>query len=192
MGREFELKYTATAQQQDAIGAAFAGLRRIEMESLYYDTADRALAAHSITLRLRRENGNPVCTLKTPLPDGSRGEWECAAETMEAGIQKLLQLGAPTILTQLTAGGVQVCCGARFVRLAGEITTADGTAELALDRGVLLGGTREIPLYEVEVELKTGSDAACLAFAEALAQKFDLQLQTESKFCRASALAQGE
>ena len=64
--------------------------------------------------------------------------------------------------------------------------------ELALDRGVLTGGGREIPLCEVEVELKSGSREAVLAFAKELAQRFDLAPETRSKFRRALALAKGE
>ena len=192
MGREFELKYQASAAVLDAIARQYPGLHRIEMETSYFDTPDGALSRQHMTLRLRRENTLSVCTLKTPLPDGSRGEWECTADTMEDGIARLLQLGAPAILRELTADGVQVSCGARFIRLAGAVATADGTAELALDRGVLLAGHRQAPLCEVEVELKTGSDEACLAFARALTADFDLQPQPESKFSRASALAIGE
>ena len=85
-----------------------------------------------------------------------------------------------------------VVCGARFTRLAAELPTADGTAELALDSGVLLGGNKELPLCEVELEQKTGSDAATAALASEIAHAYGLQPETKSKFRRALALAQGE
>ncbi len=190
MGREFELKYQGNDAVLEAIAAAFSGLRRIEMETSYYDTSGGVLSARKMTLRLRRENHVTVCTLKTPLPDGSRGEWECIADSMDEGLEKLLQLGAPEEIKELAATGLQVCCSARFVRLATEVPTADGTAELALDRGVLLGGGKQTALCEVEVELKTGSDAACAAFAANLAEAYGLVPQPDSKFRRAMALAQ--
>ena len=192
MGREFELKYTTTADRQQAIGAKFGNFRRIDMETTYFDTADSALSARKMTLRLRRENDTTICTLKTPLPDGSRGEWECEAATIAAGCETLLTLGAPAELAVLTATGLQIACGARFTRYATEVPTADGTAELALDSGVLLGGSKEIPLCEVEIELKTGSDTAAQALANAIAAEFNLQEEPRSKFQRASALAKGE
>lgn len=191
MGREFELKYAATADVQAAIRREFGGFREISMETTYFDTPDGALAARRVTLRLRKENDICVCTLKTPLPDGSRGEWECQASDIVAGLSALVALGAPIQVAALAQTGLQAVCGAKFTRLAAEVATADGTAELALDSGILLGGSREMALCEVEVELKTGSDQAARAFADALAAKFCLQPEHRSKFRRALALAEG-
>ncbi len=191
MGREFELKYAATARAQQAIAAAFDGFRTIHMETTYFDTSGRDLSARKMTLRLRRENGESLCTLKTPLPDGSRGEWECPAADIRGGVEALRACGAPEQLRTLAAGGLLPVCGARFTRLAARVPTADGEAELALDSGVLLGGGRELPLCEVEVELKSGSEASVKALAEALAAKYALTEEPNSKFRRAMALAQG-
>ena len=66
------------------------------------------------------------------------------------------------------------------------------SAELALDRGVLLGGNREQALCEVEVELKSGTDAAAIVLAQALAARYDLKSESKSKFRRAMNLAAGE
>ena len=192
MGREFELKYAATAEAQAAIRAAYGPWREIRMETTYFDTPDGALSAQHMTLRLRKENDETVCTLKTPLPDGSQGEWECLATDICDGIRALIAMGAPKFLAGLTANGVIPRCGARFTRLAAEIATADGMAELALDSGILLGGNREIPLCEVEVELKSGSEAAAIAFARELADNYGLKEEDKSKFRRAMDLVQGE
>ena len=190
MGREFELKFKADPAVQEAIGAKFGPFRVIEMETTYYDTADGALSRHHITLRRRMENGESVCTVKTPLPDGSRGEWEIRWPTPETMVDALCAAGAPAELKTLTAQGIVAVCGARFTRQAAEIVLEGGTAELALDRGVLLGGGREIPLCEIEVELKDGSDEATLLFARMLAARFGLEPQSKSKFRRAKDLAE--
>lgn len=192
MGREFELKFAASERSQAAIRASFGPWQEIRMETTYFDTADCALSARHMTLRLRKENDTTVCTLKTPLPDGSRGEWECHTNDIYDGIRTLIALGAPNLLAGLTIGGVFPRCGARFTRLAAQVPTADGTAELALDSGVLLGGHREIPLCEIELELKSGSDAAATALAQALAARYRLVEEPKSKFRRAMDLAQGE
>lgn len=192
MGREFELKFAATEQVQAQIAARFGGFHKIEMETTYFDTPSGALSCRKMTLRLRKENGEAVCTLKTPLPDGSRGEWECHAATIEDGVAEIARLGAPAGLMALAREGLEPVCGARFTRLAAQVPTADGMAELALDSGVLLGGGREMPLCEVEVELKSGSDEALRALADALAGQYALQPQKGSKFRRALALAKGE
>ena len=192
MGREFELKFSATEGQQAAIAAKYAVEREMTMESTYFDTADRALARRRITLRQRMENGVCVCTVKTPLGGAGRGEWELAWSDPETMVEGLCKLGAPEELKILTAPGIVPVCGARFVRRIATLPVENGTVELALDRGILTGGGKELPLREVEVELKSGPDAAALDFAAALADEFGLKPERRSKFHRAQALANGE
>lgn len=189
MGREFELKYRATADQIAGIREKYGSFREISMETAYYDTPDRSLSARKWTLRRRLENGASVCTLKTPGKNGARGEWETEQKEILSAVPVLCKLGAPAELERLTASGVEQVCAARFTRLAAPIATENGTLELALDQGVLLGGRQQLPLCEVEVELKDGSESAAEAFAEKLAAEFGLIPEHASKFKRALALA---
>ena len=189
MGREFELKYAADSAQLDALKARFPHLRPITMETAYYDTPDGRLSRLRWTLRRRLENGVSVCTLKTPLPDGSRGEWETECRTIQEGIAALAAAGAPEELPAYTAGGVTEVCAARFTRLAGLIELEGCTVELALDEGKLLGGGKELPFTEAEVELKDGDEHAAAAFAQHLAAEFGLSPEPKSKYRRALDLA---
>lgn len=192
MGREFELKYSCTEEAFAALQQDFAGFTPIEMETTYYDTFDGRLSNNRWTLRRRYENGKSVCTLKTPAPDGSRGEWEIECGSVMAAIPKLVQLGAPLDLMVFCISGVAPVCGAKFTRLAKTLEIPGATVELALDRGILTGGGKEMPLLEVEVELKAGSDNAATAFAYELAEKYGLKTENRSKYRRALGLARGE
>lgn len=193
MGIEFELKFSATPGCQADIMAAYpVEYQQIQMETTYFDTAKFALSDRHITLRRRMENGESVCTVKTPVSGYGRGEWECRCENIDYGIIELCKLGASRELLVLTVDGVVPVCGARFVRQAGLVRFMDAELELALDSGVLSGGGKEIPLCEVEVELKSGSPEAAIAFGGLLAERFGLQQQKKSKFRRALALARGE
>ena len=193
MGIEFELKFRATPEQRNAIRANVPGQETIfTMETTYYDTADGALSNLRYTLRKRMENGRSVCTLKTPAGDLSRGEFEVECPDIKTAIPTLCKLSGLTNLPALTASRVTPVCGARFTRIAKTITLDNCTVELALDQGILTGGDKEIPLCEVEVELKSGSrDAACL-YAAALATTYGLKPEKHSKFRRALALYKGE
>ena len=191
MGREFELKYRADGASQQAIENAFGPFSQIEMETTYYDSPEQGLSARHITLRRRLENGVAVCTLKTPAEGGARGEWEVEETDIEAAIPKLCKLSKHPMLAALTAGGVVPVCGARFLRKAAVVQAEGCTVELALDRGVLLGGGREAPLCEVEVELKAGSREAATAFACQIAARYGLTEERGSKFRRALLLARG-
>ena len=144
------------------------------------------------TLRRRYENGVSLCTVKTPASGGGRGEWEVRCPDIRDAIPKLVDLGAPKDLLLLAGTPLQEVCAARFTRMAAALEIPGATAELALDRGVLLGGGREVALCEVEVELKDGQPEAAVAFAQELAEKFGLRPENKSKFRRALALAEGE
>lgn len=192
MGREFELKFAAGEEAFAALGRNWTDFTVITMETTYFDTPDGALARRHITLRRRLENGVSVCTVKTPASGGGRGEWELEETDIGAAVPALCKLGCPEELLSLTAGGLVPVCGARFTRRARLLTLPRCRVELALDEGALLGGGREMPLREVEVEVKSGSEEAASAFAEGLAREFGLTPEPKSKFRRALALAKGE
>ena len=190
MATEYELKFSATEAVLAAIDAAYPGGSVIEMETAYYDTPDGAMSARRYTLRRRMENGVSVCTLKTPAGD-ARGEWEVECDTIEGAIPKLMEMGAPGDLEILTKEGLIHICGAKFTRLAKTITLPECTVEIALDKGILLGGGKTEPMCEAEVELKAGTKEACDAFAKELADRFGLVTEAKSKFARALALYKG-
>ena len=190
MSTEYELKFRATEAVLSAIDRAFPGGSVIEMETAYYDTPTGAMSNRRYTLRRRMENGISVCTLKTPAGD-ARGEWEAECDAIEAAIPKLVEMGAPADLTILAKEGLVHICGAKFTRLAKTITLPECTVEIALDKGILLGGGKTEPLCEAEVELKEGEKAACDTFAKELADRFGLVTEAKSKFARALALYKG-
>ena len=193
MAVEFEIKYKATPESLNAIKDAVTDeIRSIAMETTYYDTPSGVLASRRYTLRRRMENGVPVCTLKAPTAGMGRGEWETACENIEDAISALCKLGAPEDLPVLVQEGLLSVCGAKFDRIAITQILPDCTVELALDSGILTGGGKQIPLCEVEVELKAGDPDGCIAYARALAARFGLVPEPQSKFRRALALYQGE
>ena len=187
MGREFELKYAAkdAAVLEKILESMGRTAEEISMATTYYDTADGALSARKWTLRLRQENDDFVVTFKTAGDGKTRGEWEYDADSVEFAATTLVDLGAPQELEELLADGVQPVCGAEFLRRAVALELGGTVLELALDCGRLFRGEKEIPLCEVEVELKRGEEAAVRAFAGELAKKFGLKEETKSKFVRA-------
>lgn len=192
MGREVEWKFSATNAQQARILNTFpGGWIPFAMETTYYDTPTGELSAKRFTLRRRMENGTGICTVKTPAPGGSRGEWETESKNIREAIPVLCKLGGPEELL-LYKDHLTEVCGAKFTRQAKQLTIEGCTVEIAVDAGILTGGGREMPLCEVEVELKTGNEQAAWAFAQALAVQIELQEEPRSKFRRALSLAKGE
>ncbi len=193
MTMELEWKFAADAETLARVKKEIAvEWRAIEMESLYYDTPARTLAARRWTLRLRRENGEPVVTLKTPGEGRARGEWEVRGGDVAAAAGALLEKGAPPELEALAGEALEVVCGARFTRNAALLELDGATVELALDEGVLLGGGKSLPFRELEVERKAGGAEEAEAYAGNLASRYGLREEPLSKFQRAFALARTE
>jgi len=191
MGSEYELKYRADQESLHSIYTTFpARWQTIAMETTYYDTPSHSLSQRRWTLRRRMENTASICTLKTPGKGMERGEWEIECDSIESAIEELCKLGAPGALSELCKEGLVVSCGAKFTRRAGAFTLSDCVMEIALDQGVLLGGSKEIPLCELEVELKEGNRASMEIFAAELAGLYNLQVEEKSKFARALALCE--
>ncbi len=188
MARELEWKYRAAEAAFSALQETYGPFVPIRMETTYYDTQDLKLSFHQWTLRKRLENGVSVITFKRPLEDGSRGEWEVACDSIYPGIMALCQAGATPELMRCTAGGVSQLCGAKFTRLAAQVELPACTVELALDRGILTGRRGEAPIFEIEVEFKSGDEAAAAEFAKNLAREYGLEAEEKSKFVRALAL----
>lgn len=193
MGIEIEVKFRATPEVIAVLRQDFPGQEQvIQMQTTYYDTPDGALSARHYTLRRRLENDLSICTLKAPTSGFGRGEYELECDCIESAIPELCKLSGLEELPTLVQAGLTPVCGAAFTRIAKPLTLPGCTAELALDQGILSGGDKEIPLCEVELELKSGDQKTLLAFAKSLAGKYNLQLEQKSKFRRALALAKGE
>ena len=193
MGIEFELKYCATEQAQAQLQATIPGEEQhYEMETTYYDTPEGSLSARFYTLRRRRENDVYVCTLKFPTEGDGRGEIELECDSIEKALPELCKLSGLPDLVALTEPGLVAVCGAKFHRIAKTFVFNGTTMELALDRGVLMGGEKEIPLCEVELELKEGDAEHVRIYGAGLMAAFGLEVEKRSKFRRALSLAKGD
>ncbi len=190
MGVEVELKFRAEEALLSRLRRDIPGEETIfQMHTTYYDTPDSALSARKYTLRRRLENGTCVCTLKTPTKGLGRGEFEVVCDTIEAALPKLCKLSDLTDLEHLT---LQAVCGAKFTRIAKTVLWQGATFELALDSGILYGGGRELPLQEIEVELKAGEEQALREYGAILSAAYGLIPEKASKFRRGLALYRGE
>ena len=189
MAVEYELKYRATPETLERIQADFPGNYTVtEMTTTYYDTPGGDLAKLYWTLRHRREGDKHICTLKTPAGIDGRSEYECSSETIQEAIPHLCRLSDSSALSQLAERGLVETCGARFTRTARRLIAGSTMAELALDCGVLTTGDKELPVAEVEVELKQGFREETDVMGHLLAAAYDLVPENKSKFARAKEL----
>ncbi len=189
MSVEFEMKYRASAELLDQIQAQLPGHYTLtQMTTSYYDTPDGDLAKLFWTLRHRQEGSIHICTLKTPALSGGRNEFEWQCEHIADAVPHLSRLSESNALSVLAQKGLVQTCGARFTRATRLLHAGSTTVELALDRGVLIGGGRELAFAELEVELKEGFPEECKIIGYLLASTFGLEPEPRSKFARAKEL----
>ncbi|MGM9617726.1 CYTH domain-containing protein [Butyricicoccus sp.] len=164
---------------------------RLEMEAMYYDTADNLIARCHGGLRLRRENETCVVCLKLAAESGfggalkAREEYECTAPDIRTGIQNLPAAGAPQDICDCLLQANLIELGrTAFTRFWFLLSYQGCTCELAFDYGKLTRNGRVGPICEMELELKSGSEADFDALAVQLQQEFDLKPQPLSKLAR--------
>ncbi|MEP7101148.1 MAG: CHAD domain-containing protein [Burkholderiales bacterium] len=206
---EIELKLQVPAARRAAVDAAVAGrtpLPRMRLQAAYHDTADRALAAARLALRLRREGRQWVQTLKGATDDGmTRLEHNLprgAAAAMPA-IDPALHAGTPAgerlaaVLAATPGSALQTLYRTDIHRRTRALRVrANGApasrVELAFDSGRIVAGDASIAVCELEIELLAGSPRAVIATARAWLPRFGLWLDGRSKAERGDLLARGE
>ncbi|MEU5190338.1 CYTH and CHAD domain-containing protein [Streptomyces klenkii] len=192
--REIERKYEADAS---AAAASLPDLSRVagvaavsgegthKLDAVYYDTADRRLAAAGITLRRRTGGSDAGWHLKLPVAPGVRDE-----------IQAPLSPDVPRALAALVRARVRHAELVPLVRIRSRreisrLLDARGTvlAEASADRvraDRLGDGGRSARWTEFEVELGTGTDPAFLDTVEKRLRKEGLHpSDAPSKLARA-------
>jgi inorganic triphosphatase YgiF len=187
MGMEREIKLALPAEQVQAAMQWFVARtgeegRPVKLVNIYFDTPQLTLATSKSALRLRQTPDGWLQTFKTVgnANNGlhSRHEWEMPVASAKLEIDALLRAcdepaaadalreAAPT-LTELFR--------TNFTRTLWHVTADGAEIEAAIDQGDVLaevdGKTRRAPISEVELELKSGDEAALHALAAQLGKE---------------------
>ena len=202
---EIELKFGLTGAAAAAVDAALRerGATTDEIESRYWDSADRRLAKAAMSLRLRRSAAGWEQTVKAAGSSPGERLEETVARVEDASGR------APTPELWLHAGGeagalldralptrsvetapLELVHTTVLRRSALRIEVAGTDLEVVLDRGTVEAGERSLPLTEVEVELKGGDVGALVAVGHASVDAHGMWLSTISKAMRGGWLAE--
>jgi inorganic triphosphatase YgiF len=174
--------------------------RRQSFSAVYYDTKRARLRRARAELRLRREGGRWVQTMKadTGVPGGlpTRAEWQLPAPGRKLDIAAFPRdsINATTGLDLRKLGPkLKPLFETRFSRRAGMVDLGGGArAELSVDRGRISAARQHLPILELELELKAGDPRRLIRFAEELAKPLGLSLEFASKAQRGYRLAAGD
>src|SRR5882757_9438609 len=125
------------------------------LESVYYDTPERVLFQHGMSLRVRRNGKHFVQTLKL-LPDIrrplARRQWETPVDSLTPDLARLPadEIGDP--ITTLTSGALVPVFATKFRRHTRQLDLPEASIEIAFDEGTIEAGSRQETLSEIELE----------------------------------------
>ena len=191
--REIELKLVCEPAELERVRRAPALMRLKSgrgsgkhLHSIYFDTDDLALGGHGLALRLRQSGGACLQTLKTDTGFSGGETGALARDTGEYEARLPRGADGPD-LNKLPAGlksRIQKLANGRPIapRLVSDIRRT-------IHKGALRAGkTRELPVSEIELELKEGSPESLYRLALDLNDIAALRVGFESKSERGFAL----
>ena len=208
--REIELKLDCTGPDLAALGAhpllqgpdegtaegadEGSASEPKQLAATYFDTADGALRAADLTLRVRRTGDTFVQTVKAGSDAAGlfdRSEWESpiSGETPEPAAfadtpvaDLLAKAEAPALVAQFRTVVTRAVRPVRY-----------GASRIAatLDEGRVETEQGDAPLCELELELESGDPADLFALAQALAETVPLRIGVLAKSARGFALRDG-
>jgi triphosphatase len=207
---EIEFKFQIPNDALEAVDAALrsAPCTRTHLQARYFDTADGALAARGVALRLRKEGATWVQTCKAlgdgplhrlehnvDLGPGRKGSAPTALPARHDGTpvgDRLQQVLGPQPAPLVEIYGTDIWRLVRTEQFAGS------SIELALDQGRVLapsaegGAPRSAQVCELELELVQGDVRDLTALAKLWAERHGLWFSTVSKAERGLRLAHGQ
>jgi inorganic triphosphatase YgiF len=187
MGMEREIKLALPAGQVQAAQQWFVSRtgqegHPVKLVNIYFDTPQLGLASSKSALRLRQTPDGWLQTFKTVgnAKDGlhSRHEWEMPVAGPKLEIDALLRAcdepAAADALRHAASTLIELF-RTNFTRTLWHVELGGAEIEAAIDQGDVLaevdGENRRAPISEVELELKSGAEAALHALAAELGKQ---------------------
>jgi inorganic triphosphatase YgiF len=218
---EFELKFQVPEGCLQSLTDELKahGARATRLTARYFDTADGVLRANRMALRLRKEGRVWVQALKGDggsavqrfehevrlrVPPGTQPALDPArhhgTEAGEALRALLMQVASPGLHdapaqglseTEAAPGVLIERCSTDVMRRACLLQPLGAVVEVALDLGTIRAGEREVPVRELELELKSGDPRGLFALAQAWRAHGGLWLDVRPKSERGALLIEG-
>lgn len=191
---EVELKLLLAAEDNSRLlrhPLLDAPARVRQLTARYFDTPDLHLMRHGAGLRVRKEDGQWVQTMKAggSVQSGlhSRNEWECAIDRAWPRLGKLRKLvgGDAHWLAMLDTPGLKDRLEPLFLvdvqRHLWDVEVDGNRIEVALDVGHIERKGQQAAINEIELELKDGDPAGLYAFSLQLLDDIPLRISNINK-----------
>ena len=204
MRRELELKVELSKSDMERLAGDLPGAdveagpaSTQKIKTVYFDTPEHNLHAAGMSLRLRRQNGHWLQTLKAEqhAADGVSNpiELEAPVDAEEPDVSRIADKKLKRAVQQAVKGTTLHPVFETIVkRTTRTLKARESEIELAVDDGEVRAGEASQELREAELELKSGTAEGLLLAAETLLSGHELRLSRRSKAERGYRLAQGK
>lgn len=188
---ERELKLYIPPAQQQHVAKALACYKKtqtIHLAAQYFDTPQRCLARGLAALRLRLEEGQWVQTLKMRGKDElSNVEFNHLRPNATLDLNVYENTVAAPLLDRLN-GPLELRYETEVQRQVALVQSGSSKIEIALDIGLIRAKNSELPISEIEFELKKGAIHDVFVLAAQWLEKYSLIIELRSKSERGDTL----
>ena len=188
--KEIELKFRVTPEDIAALqdhpyfADAVHDPTHETLDSVYFDSDDRFLRDHGLTLRVRHIGEKRVQTIKTA-NNGSgwfeRSEWEQPIEGDQPDLTRVMDTALGPILTDDVRNTLKPVFETRIERTTYHLNGNDTDIVIAVDEGQVIATDSSCPIYEIELELKRGNPIELFKIARDISAIVPAQLDLKSK-----------
>lgn len=153
--------------------------------SVYFDTAKQKLRRKGLSLRVRRDNGHYVQTIKKRDARSvglfQRNEWECDLADDRPNLDVAHGTPLAPLLNKKLRHNLKPLFETRVRRQSYLVRKRDSEIELTVDKGKVKAAGQSSPLCEIELELKKGEPADLFELADAIGKRIPIALASKSK-----------
>lgn len=170
--------------------------RPVDQTTTYFDTASGEIRKAGYSLRIRRRGPVYIQTVKHRGAHAggfsSRAEWEMKLDSPDLDFAALKATPIGKLLSKRDMRTrLRPVSVTRVKRTTWLVARNSSEVELILDEGKVVAGGREIPVCEVELELKRGTRSQLFAMAGEIADGLTLRMGVVSKSERGFRLLEG-
>jgi triphosphatase len=187
---EVELKLGVTPENIAALRnyPGFAGSlqhpSRKVLDSVYFDSDERFLRKHGLTLRVRHVDEKRVQTIKSAdhgVGLFERSEWEQTIEGNEPDLSGVKDTDLGRILNDDACTELKPLFETRIERTAYHLNGNGADIIMTIDEGQILSADSSQPVSEIELELKEGKPADLFKVAREILNIVPAHLEFKSK-----------
>ncbi len=188
-----------TVRLGDAAGFTKGDAIRRRLRSTYFDTEDRRLTAHGLSLSVRSDGRHHVQTvaMETAPDDGvdARDAWQGEVAEPAPQIEAIADPQMRERVGFLTPGALKTMFTTEIEREERIVEVCEGgqtsLIAVAFDHGEISAGAAVAPLREIELRLLQGSAAALYRTGLVLLDRTPMTIEPHSKAERGFALVNG-